>query len=48
MTYGEFKGKYIQFNIVPNSGKTDQWIVSKPLVHEIAPCHITATPWETV
>ena len=47
MTNGEFHGKYVQFNAVPNSGKTDQWIVSEPLVHEIAPYHIMATPQET-
>ena len=34
-------------NVIPNSGKTDQCIVSKPLVHEIAPHHIMATPHET-
>ena len=27
MTNGEVQGKYVQFNVVPNSGKTDQWIV---------------------
>ena len=42
-----FQGKYIQFNIVSNSGRTDQWIVSELLVHEIAPCYIMATPQET-
>ena len=47
MTNGEFQGKYVQFNGVPNSGKTDRWIVSEPLVHEIVPCHIRATPYET-
>ena len=44
MSDGEFQGKYIQFNAGPNCGKTDQQIVSKPLVHEIAPHHITTTP----
>ena len=47
MTNGEFQGKYVQFNIAPNSGKSDQWIVSEPLVHEIASHHIMATPHET-
>ena len=47
MTNGEFQGKFIQFNVVPNFGNTDQWIVSEPMVHEIAPCHIMATPQET-
>ena len=37
-----FQGKYIQLNVVPNSDKTDQQIVSEPLVHEIALGHITA------
>ena len=43
MTNGNFKDKYVQLNVVPNSGKTDQQIVSEPLVHEIA----MATPHET-
>ena len=47
MTNGEFQGKYVQFNVLPNSGKTDQQIVSEPLVHDIAPCHIMATSQET-
>ena len=37
---GEFQGKYVHFNVIPNYGKTDQCIVSKPLVHEIEPHHI--------
>ena len=48
MTDGKFQGKYVQFNAVPNSGETDQWIVSEPLVHEIAPCCIMATPRKLV
>ena len=31
MTNEEFQGKYVQFNVVPNSGKTDQQIISEPL-----------------
>ena len=46
MTNGEFQGKCVQFNVALNSGKTDQWGVSEPLVHVIAPCHIMATPQE--
>ena len=48
MTNGEFHGKYVQVNVVPNSGKTDQQIVGELLVHEIAPHHIRATPQEHV
>ena len=43
----EFQGKYVLFNVVPSSVKTDQWIVSEPLVHEIAPCHIMAIHQKT-
>ena len=47
MSNGEFQGKYVHFNVIPNSGKNDHHIVSEPLVHEIAPCHIMTTPHET-
>ena len=47
MSDEEFQGNYVHFNVVPNSGKTDQWIASEPLVHEIAPHHIMTTPHET-
>ena len=47
MTNREFQGKYVQFDVVPHSGKTDQQIVGETLVHEIAPCHEMATPQET-
>ena len=47
MSNGKFQGKYIHFKVVPNSGETDQQMVSKPLVHKIAPHHITTTPHET-
>ena len=47
MSNGEFQEKYVHFYIVPNSGKTVQWIVSKPLVHKIAPHYIMTTPHET-
>ena len=43
----EFGGKYVQFNVVPQSGKTNQQIVGETLVHEIAPHHVMATPQET-
>ena len=44
---GEFQVKYVQFNTVPSSDKTDQQIVGETLVDEIAPHHVMATPWET-
>ena len=47
MTNGEFQGKYVQLNVAPNFGESDQWIVSEPLVHKMAPHHIMATPQET-
>ena len=47
MMNGEFQGKYVQFNIVPSSGKTDQEIVGVTLAHEIAPCYVMSTPQET-
>ena len=45
MSNEEFQGKYVHFNVIPNS--CDQCIDSKPLVHEIAPCHVTTTLHET-
>ena len=47
MSNEEFQGKYVHFNVVHKSGETDQWMASKPLVHEIAPHHIMTTPHET-
>ena len=47
MSNGEFLGKYVQFDVVPNCcPKTDQWIVSEPLVNEIVTHHLMATPLE--
>ena len=46
MSNGEFQGKYVHFNVIPTPGKTDQCIVSEPLVHKIASCHIMTTPHE--
>ena len=47
MTNGEFQGIYVHFNVASNADKTDQWIVSKSLVHERAPLHLMTTPHET-
>ena len=47
MANGKFQGKYVHFNVIPNSGKTDQHIVSEQLVHKIAPHHIMTSPHET-
>ena len=47
VTNRQIQGEYVQFNVVPKSVKTDQWIVSEPLVHEIPSHHIMATPQET-
>ena len=44
---GEFQGKYVQFNVVPNIGKTDWQIAGETLVHEIAHCHVMTTALET-
>ena len=46
MSNGEFNEKYVHLDVVPNSDQTDHWIVSEPLVHEIAPCHIMTTSHE--
>ena len=48
MSNNEFQGKYVHFNVIPNFGKTDQCIVSKSLVHEIASHHIMTTPIKLV
>ena len=47
MSNGEFQGKCAHFKVVPNSGETNQQMVSKPLVHKIAPFHIMTTSHET-
>ena len=47
MSNGEFHRKYVHCMVVPNSVQTDKQMVSKPLAHKIAPCHITTTPSET-
>ena len=47
MSNGEFQGKYVHYKVVPNSGETDQQMVSKLLVPEIAPHNITITPHAT-
>ena len=47
MSNGEFQGKYVHFNIIPNSDEIDQCIVSKPLVYEIASHHVMTTSHET-
>ena len=47
MSNREFHGKCVHFNVIPNSDENDQRIVSEPLVHEIAPCHVTTTTRNT-
>ena len=47
MTNGEFQGKCVQFNAVPISGETDEWIVGELLGDQTAPYHLMATPQET-
>ena len=42
-----FRENMYNLMFVPNPGKTDQHIVSKPLVHNIAPHHRMTTPHET-
>ena len=48
MSNGESQKQYAHFNVFPNSGKTDQWIVNEPLVHEIATHQIITTSMELI
>ena len=47
MSNGGFQGKYVHFNVIPNYGKIDQHIVSKPLVYKIASHQVMTIPHET-
>ena len=48
MSNREFHRKYVHFNVISKSDDIEQQKVSKPLVHKIAPHHVTNTPMKLV